>query len=82
MDESFLKNCSLFEGVPMNDLRRCLAEVPQHIQCYEEGEPVFRFIEEALQIGIIMEGMVRSIKPFPDGNQVIVSVRLPSQTGL
>lgn len=77
MDESFLKNCSLFEGVPVDELRDCLASVPQHIQCYEKDEPIFRFMEEAHQIGIIMEGKVKSLKPFPNGSQINVSVRLP-----
>lgn len=77
MDESFLKSCSLFKGVPLNQLRNSLAEVPQHIQCYEKEETVFQFMEEASRIGIIMEGRVRSLKPFPNGSQVNVSVRHP-----
>ncbi len=47
MDESFLKSCSLFKGVPLDQLRSILAEVPQHILCYEKEETVFHFMEEA-----------------------------------
>lgn len=73
MDESFLKSCSLFKGVPLDQLRCSLAGVPQHIQCYEKEETVFHFMEKASRIGIIMEGRVRSLKPFPNGSQVDAS---------
>ena len=77
MNNIFLKNCALFSGVPADELRHLLEAVPHHVLCYDKGELIFRCMEEASRIGIIMEGSVQSVKPFPNGNQVSIAVRKP-----
>ncbi len=79
MDDSVLEKSDLFSGVPAAELRAVLAEVPHHIQCYDKGEIIFRLMEEANQIGVILEGKVEAQKPFPNGSQINVSVRLPGE---
>ncbi len=77
MDYSVLEKSTLFSGVPVNALREDLEETPHHIQCCEKGETVFRLMEPAARIGILLEGRVEAQKTFPNGSQVNVSVRLP-----
>ena len=79
MDDSVLEKSDLFSGVPAAELRAVLAEIPHHIQCYDKGEIVFRLMEEADQIGIILEGKVEAQKLFPNGSQINVSVRMPGE---
>ena len=77
MDDALLKNCTLFAGLTAKELRDNLSIVPQHIQCYEKDEIIFRFMENAETIGIILKGEVDSVKPFPNGKEVNVTVRHP-----
>ena len=77
MDYSVLETSALFSGVPAPELREALEGTPHHIQCYDKGEIVFRLMEPAVRIGIILEGRVEAQKTFPNGSQVNVSVRLP-----
>ncbi len=79
MNYSVLEKSDLFSGISAADLRSVLEEIPHHIQCYEKGETIFHLLEEATQIGIILEGKVEAQKPFPNGNQMNVSVRIPGE---
>ncbi len=79
MDYSVLEKSDLFTGVSTADLRSILEEIPHHIQCYDKGETIFRLLEEATQIGIILEGRVEAQKSFPNGSQINVSVRKPGE---
>ena len=79
MDYSTLENSSLFQGIPAKDLRDDLEKIPHPIQCYEKGETVFRLLESADRIGIVLEGHVQAQKTFPNGSQVNVSVRGPGE---
>ena len=62
MDYSTLENSSLFQGIPAKDLRDDLEKIPHPIQCYEKGETVFRLLESADRIGIVLEGHVQAQK--------------------
>ncbi len=79
MDYAVLEKSSLFAGIPAKELREDLTAVPHHIQCYEKGETVFRLMEDADRIGIILEGRVQAQKLFPNGSQINVSVRTPGE---
>lgn len=79
MDDSVLENSTLFRGVPAKDLRAYLEETPHHIQCYDKEETIFHLMDPASRIGIILEGRVEVQKPFPNGSQVNVSVRIPGE---
>ncbi len=79
MDYSVLEKSDLFTGVSTADLRSILEEIPHHIQCYDKGETIFRLLEEATRIGIILEGRVEAQKSFPNGSQINVSVRKPGE---
>jgi CRP-like cAMP-binding protein len=79
MNYSVLENSSLFKGIPLKELKECLESVPHHIQCYEKDEVIFHLMDQALLIGIILEGRVQAQKPFPNGSQVNVSVRNPGE---
>ncbi len=79
MDYSVLEKSDLFTGVSTADLRCILEEIPHHIQCYDKGETIFRLLEEATRIGIILEGRVEAQKSFPNGSQINVSVRKPGE---
>lgn len=75
MNYTMLEKSALFSGVPTEDLFDDLNSVPYHIQCYDKGETVFHLMEDANQIGFILEGNVQVQKPFPNGSQINVSVR-------
>ena len=79
MDYSVLEKSDLFTGVSAADLRCILEEIPHHIQCYDKGETIFLLLEEATQIGIILEGKVEAQKLFPNGSQINVSVRVSGE---
>ena len=79
MDYSVLEKSELFSGVPAADLRAVLAEIPHHIQCYDKGETIFHLLEDAARVGIILEGRVEAQKPFTNGSQINVSVRIPGE---
>lgn len=64
-------------GIPAKELREDLEAVPHHIQCYDKGETILRLMEDANRIGILLEGRAQAQKPFPNGSQVNVSVRVP-----
>ncbi len=72
-----LGRCTLFSGMSAEEIREVLEETPHHIEHYEKGELVFRLTEPATRVAIILEGRVEAQKPFPDGSQVNVSVRVP-----
>ena len=79
MDYSVLETSTLFKGIPAGELRKLLEETPHHIQCYDKGETIFRLMDPADRIGIILEGKVEAQKSFPNGSQVNVSVRTPGE---
>lgn len=79
MDYSVLEKCSLFNGVSAADIRNALEGTPHHIQCYDKDETIFRLMEPANRIAIILEGRVEAQKSFTNGSQVNVSVRQPGE---
>lgn len=79
MDFSVLETSSLFAGIPAKELRDDLESTPHHIQCYDKGETIFFLMEEALRVGIVLEGHVQAQKAFPNGSQVNVSLRGPGE---
>ena len=79
MDYSVLEKSVLFAGVPVAELRSNLEDTPHNIQCYDKGESIFRLMEPASRICIILEGSVEAQKSFPNGSQVNVSIRKPGE---
>ena len=75
MDRSVLEKSVLFSGVPAEELPGILETVPHHVRRFDRGETVFRLMEDADRIGVILEGRVQAQKPFPNGSQINVSVR-------
>ena len=65
MDYSVLERSTLFRGVPAERLREVLQNTPHHIQCYDKEETIFRMMEPAQRIGIVLEGRVQAQKAFP-----------------
>jgi len=78
-DLSILETSSLFQGVSTAALRTDLENIPHHIQCYDKDEIIFHMMDDAVRIGIILEGRVQAQKAFPNGSQVNVSVRNPGE---
>ena len=79
MDYSVLEKSTLFRGIPAKELRDTLETVPHHIQCYDKGEVILRLMDEASRVGIILEGRAEAQKPFPNGSQINVSIRMPGE---
>ena len=79
MDYSVLESSTLFHRIPAKELRDDLEKISHSIQCYDKGETVFRLMESADRIGIVLEGHVQAQKTFPNGSQVNVSVRGPGE---
>ena len=70
MDYFSLSESPLFRGLTSAELRTVLQETPHHIQCYEKGELIFMQMDDARQVGIILEGQVQGQKTFPNGSLV------------
>ena len=79
MDCSVLETSTLFCGMPAIELRNVLETTPHRIQCYAKDETIFHIMDPAVSIGILLEGRVQAQKPFPNGNQINVSVRTPGE---
>ena len=79
MDCSVLETSTLFCGMPASELRNVLETTPHRIQCYDKDETIFHIMDPAVSIGILLEGRVQAQKPFPNGNQINVSVRTPGE---
>ena len=77
MDLSVLEKSALFSGLSAAELRGVLESAPHQISCYDKGELIFRLMEPATRIGILLEGRVEAQKSFPNGSQVNVSIRNP-----
>ena len=79
MNSAVLERSALFRGIPAGELHRILETTPHHISRYDKGETVFRLMERAERIGILLEGRAEAQKSFPNGSQVNVSVRGPGE---
>ena len=79
MDHSALEGSSLFFGVPAGELGALLAETPHRVRRFDRGEAVFRLLEPADRVGVVLEGRVEAQKTFPNGSRVNVSVRGPGE---
>ena len=79
MDYSVIEKSTLFKGIPAKELRDTLETVPHHIQCYDKGEVILRLMDNASRVGIILEGRAEAQKPFPNGSQINVSIRMPGE---
>ncbi|MBQ8159701.1 MAG: Crp/Fnr family transcriptional regulator [Clostridia bacterium] len=79
MDYSVLEKSSLFSGIPAGELRDDLEAVPHRVQHYDKGETILPLMGEANRVGIILEGRAQAQKPFPNGSQVNVSLRVPGE---
>jgi CRP-like cAMP-binding protein len=77
MEDSVQEKSALFAGIPAGELRDELEAVPHHIQRFDKGDTILPLMAEANRIGIILEGRAQVRKPFPNGSQVNVFLRVP-----
>ena len=70
-----LENSSLFHGFGKKDIDEIMNSLHYRILLYGKGETVFRLMENADRIGIILEGYVQIQKFFPNGSQINVSAK-------
>ncbi len=74
-----LENCILFQNIPADEIETLLNTVPHRVKELYRGEIVFRLMEPALQIGILLSGKVEVQKTFERGSRINVSVRGPGE---
>ncbi|MBP3852725.1 MAG: Crp/Fnr family transcriptional regulator [Erysipelotrichaceae bacterium] len=65
----------LFRGLSAIDIEKAMQNVSYTIRQYEKGQTVFGLMEEARQIGLVLEGKVQAQKYFSNGSQINVSFR-------
>ena len=70
-----LEQSWLFQGLPVSQIEKLVNEIPHTVHSYEKEEAVFRPLETADRVGVILQGSVQSFKLFPNGNQVNVTIR-------
>ena len=70
-----LEQSWLFQGLPVSQIEKLVNEIPHTVHSYEKEEAVFRPLETANRVGVILQGSVQSFKLFPNGNQVNVTIR-------
>lgn len=79
MNYSVLEKSALFTGLSSSELKLLLKDAPYSIRHYDKGDIIFRLMEPASKIGIILKGHAEAQKPFPNGSQINVSVRMPGE---
>ena len=72
---SVLKRSHQFRGLSDPEIESVLGRTPHATQIFEKDEPVFRLMDAADRVGVILYGRVQAQKIFPNGGQVNVSVR-------
>lgn len=77
MNHSVLDKNAVFKGHPAKELWKHLEATPHQVRCFAKDETIFHLMDDAARIGLILEGRVQAQKPFPNGSQVNVSVRMP-----
>lgn len=70
-----LEQSWLFQGMSASQIEKLVNEIPHTVHSYEKEEAVFRPLETADRVGVILQGSVQSFKLFPNGNQVNVTIR-------
>ena len=55
-----LENCVLFQNIPAHEIEALLNTVPYRVQEFHKEETVFRLMEPALRIGIVLSGKVEA----------------------
>ena len=75
MDCQILTKCALFRNIPEEDLSKLIQGFECNVRTFEKGETVFRFMGRAESVGIVLEGSIAGIKPFPDGSEMSVTLR-------
>ena len=75
MDYTVLLKCNLFNGLKATDIQALLETIPHSIRQYGKAETVFRLLDTANHVGIVLQGRVQAQKTFPNGSQVNVSVK-------
>lgn len=70
-----LEQSWLFKGMSASQIEKLVNEIPHTVHSYEKEEAVFRPLETADRVGVILQGSVQSFKLFPNGNQVNVTIR-------
>ena len=70
-----LENSSLFHGFSKKDIDEIMNSLHYSVLLYGKGETVFRLMENADRLGIILEGYVQIQKFFPNGSQINVSAK-------
>jgi len=77
MNCSCLGKCALFRNIPEEELMKLLQGFECNSRTFEKGETVFRFMDHAESVGIVLDGSIAGIKPFPDGSEMSVTTRKP-----
>ena len=70
-----LEQSWLFHGLSASQIEELVSEIPYTVHSYAKEEAVFRPLETAERVGVILRGSVQSYKLFPNGNQVNVTIR-------
>lgn len=69
------KQSWLFKGFSAGEIEKLLQGIPYQVNPYAKKEAIFRPLETADHIGVILKGSVQSYKLFPNGNQINVAKR-------
>lgn len=73
MDCSMLEKSSLFRGIPAYEISNDLEKIFYRIVRYDKGRLIFRPMESATRIAVILEGRVEVQKLLTNGTKVNVS---------
>lgn len=69
----------LFDGIAPGEVKRLIEATPHRVRRYARDEVIFRLMDEADRVGILLEGRVQAEKSFPNGSQINVSIRTPGE---
>ncbi|MBR1938489.1 MAG: Crp/Fnr family transcriptional regulator [Spirochaetales bacterium] len=75
MDYSLLKQCALFEKFEEAEIENLLKDTEYKLKEFGKGDVIFRAMNKADEIAIILDGHMQIAKTFPNGNQINVSIR-------
>ena len=74
MEYTRLSTCQLVEGLPLQEIEKLFTSVRYKISRYEKDQPIFRLMDDAYRVAIILQGSVQAQKIFPSGNSMQMTV--------
>lgn len=76
---AILSKCSLFERIPLQDLKKAVACLQGFVKSFKKDESIYKPGSKKNLPGVVMSGSLQIYQIFPDGNEVLLRTVLPAE---